>query len=255
MHFDAYAAGKHAGFEGSECYLLGCCGMTGFASMEPISHASATTFASAIMKILLCYGFCHTAVLDKVANFFGVCSEALDLLKIHRHSLSSANRNPMLVERVNHDVTKGLKIMCNERDSVRIALEAILLLLYAWNSCPVPGTDISCSLVAEGREFAFPIDYSSGKHWELTSSPTTVVSYSKELATRLSACQEVAKLLVEEQRSYHQELINARRPDPHVYSVGNIVFLRVAPLDLMPREASSISFNMHSPDHGKRLPF
>ena len=75
----------------------------------------------------------------------------------------------MLVEWVNRYVTKGLKIMCNERDSVRVALEAILLLLYAMNSCPVPGADISCSLVAAvGREFAFLIDYSSGKHWELT---------------------------------------------------------------------------------------
>ena len=83
MHFDAYATGKHTGFEGSECYLLGCCGMTGFACMEPITHASATTFASAIMKILLCYGFFHTAVLDKDAKFFGVCSEALDLLQIN----------------------------------------------------------------------------------------------------------------------------------------------------------------------------
>ena len=82
--------------------------------------------------------------------------------------------------------------MCNERDSVRVALKAILLLLYACNSCPVPGTDISRSLVAVVREFAFPINYSSGKHWELKSSPTTVVSYSKELATSLSACQEVA---------------------------------------------------------------
>ncbi len=102
--------------------------------------------------------------------------------------------------------------MCNERDSVRVALEAILLLLYAWNSCPVPGTDISRSLVAIGREFAFPIDYSSGKHWELTSSP----------------CQEIAKLLVEEQRSYHRELINAHRPDPHIYSIGNFAFARRA---------------------------
>ncbi len=85
----------------------------------------------------------------------------------------------MLVERVNRYVTKGLKIMCNERDSVQIALEAMLPLLYEWNSCPVPGTDISHSLVAIGREFAFPIDYSSGKHWELTLSPATVVSYSK----------------------------------------------------------------------------
>jgi hypothetical protein len=70
MHFDAYAAGKHAGFEGSECYLLGCYGTTGFACMEPISHASATSFSSAIMKILLRYGFCHTAVLDKDATSF-----------------------------------------------------------------------------------------------------------------------------------------------------------------------------------------
>ena len=46
MHFDAYATGKHADFEGSKRYLLGCCGMTGFACMEPISHATATTFAS-----------------------------------------------------------------------------------------------------------------------------------------------------------------------------------------------------------------
>ena len=45
MHFDAYAADKHVGFEGSEFYLLGCCGMTGFACMEPIAHASATNFS------------------------------------------------------------------------------------------------------------------------------------------------------------------------------------------------------------------
>jgi hypothetical protein len=130
----------------------------------------------------------------------------------------------MLVEQVDWYLNKGLRIMCNERDSVRVALEAILLLLYAWNSCPVPGMDISCSLVAVGHKFAFPIDFSSGKLWELTSSASTVVSYSKELATGLSACCEVAKLLVQEQRSYHWEYINARRPDPQFYSIGNIVF-------------------------------
>ena len=118
--------------------------------MEPITHASATTFSSAIMKILLRYGFYHTAVLDKDAKFFGVCSETFDLLQINQYVLLSANHNPMLVERVNRYVTKGLKIMCNERNSVRVALEAILLLLYAWNSCPVHGTDISRSLVAVG---------------------------------------------------------------------------------------------------------
>ena len=180
------------------------------------------------MKILLRYGFCHTAVLDKDTKFYGVCREALDLLQINCHVLSGANHNPMLVERDNRYLTKGLKIMCNERDLVRIANEAILLLLYAWNSCPVPGTDISRSLVAVGREFAFPIDYFSEKHWELTSSPSTVVTYSKELATRLSACREVAELLLQEQRAYHRELINARRPNPRVYSIGDIVFAQCA---------------------------
>ena len=87
--------------------------------------------------------------------------------------------------------------MCNERDSVRVALEAIFLLLYAWNSYPVPGTDISRSLVALGQEFAFSIDFSSRNHWKLTSWPSTVVPYSQELVTCLSACREVAEILVE----------------------------------------------------------
>jgi hypothetical protein len=224
IHFNAYSAGKHSSFEGSDVYLIGCCGMCSFACMEPVTKPSATTFASAIMKILLRHGFCHTPVLDKDSEFYGVCRKALDLLQINCHVLLGANHNPMLIERVNRYLTKGLKIMCNKQDSVRIACEAILLLLYAWKSCPVPGTDISCSLVAIGRKFAFPIDYSSGKHWELTLSQSTVVTYSKELATWLSACREVAKLLVQEQRAYHRELINAWHPNPCVYSISDIVF-------------------------------
>jgi hypothetical protein len=187
MHFDAYHAGKHQSFEGHDCYLVGCCGMTTFACVEMVTRPSATTFASAIMKILLRYGICATAVLDKDSKFFGVCREALDLLQIHCHVLSGNNHNPMLVERVNRYLNKGLKIMSAERDTVRVAMESILLLLYAWNSCPIAGTDISRSLVAVGREFAFPIDYSTSKHHELTSTPDAVVTYSKDLATRLKA--------------------------------------------------------------------
>ena len=98
MHFDAYKARNHKSFEGHDCYLIGCCGMTAFACGEPISCPSAKTFASAIMKILLQYGICTTAVLDKESKFFGVCRQALDLLQISCHVLSSANHNGMLVE-------------------------------------------------------------------------------------------------------------------------------------------------------------
>jgi hypothetical protein len=53
-------------------------------------------------------------------------------------------------------------------------------------------------------------------------------SYSKDLAVCLSALREVAQLLVQEHQAYHCKYINSRRPDPRIYSVGNIVFARHA---------------------------
>ncbi len=55
-----------------------------------------------------------------------------------------------------------------------------------------------------------------------------VDTYSKQLAKRLTACREVAMLLVREQREWHRALINSRRCDPCVYSPGDIVFARRA---------------------------
>ena len=46
-------AGAHSGFDGSETYIIACCGMCSFGTLEPITGANATTFASAIMKIQL----------------------------------------------------------------------------------------------------------------------------------------------------------------------------------------------------------
>jgi hypothetical protein len=41
LFIDVYSAGKHSRFDGLEVYLIACCGMTGFASMEPIQHANS----------------------------------------------------------------------------------------------------------------------------------------------------------------------------------------------------------------------
>ncbi len=217
LHVDAYMAGFHPGFEGSEMYLLACCGMCTFGTLEPLSGANATTFASAIMKIQLRYGFCHTSI-------FGQGQKILRCLLRGFRSTQSQLPCPLRGQSQPHACwcfcryfNKGLTIMCNKCDTVQVALECLLLLLYAWNSCPVPGTDISRSLVAVGCKFAFPIDYSSGKHWQLTSSPATVESYSKELATHRSTCCKVANLLVMEQCKWHRALINSCHPDPCVY--------------------------------------
>ena len=114
----------------------------------------------------------------------------------------------MLVERVNRYLNMGLKIMMNKGGLVQVAMEAILLLLYAWNSAPIPGTDLLHCFVALGQEFQFPIDFSSKKHFKLTSPRTTIASYSRDLATHLSTLRGVAELLVKEQRAYHCEHIH-----------------------------------------------
>jgi hypothetical protein len=227
LFVDAYKVGDHASFEGDEAYVISCCGMMGFAAMEPVKHATSQIFASAVMKIQLRFGR-HTIVLDKDSKFFGAFKEACDLLQMNCHVLSGGNHNPMLVERVNRYLNKGLKVMANERGLVHITMEAILLLLYAWNSAPIPGADLSRCFVALGRKFQFPINFSADKHWELTFTPAMVKSYSKSLAINLQASHEIAKILVEEQRAWHCEFINACRPDPKVYSVDNIVFARWA---------------------------
>jgi hypothetical protein len=210
LHINGYQAGKVSGFEGSTHYLVACCGMCTFAAIEPILNANSTPYASGIMKIILCYGFCHTILLDKDSNFFGICCKALDLLKINYHILSGGNHNPMLVERINRYLNQGLRIMCNKSNSNCVALEAILFLIYSWNSCLVPGMDISRSMIAVGRKFAFPTYFSTGKHAELYSAPGSIVSYSKELASRLDACSKVAMLLIKEQQCWHCKLINSR---------------------------------------------
>jgi hypothetical protein len=74
----------------------------------------------------------------------------------------------------------------------------------------------------------FPIDFSSGKHWQLTSSPATIDTYSKQLAMQLSACCEVAELLVHEQSEWLWALIKSWRQNLHVYSPGDIVFAQHA---------------------------
>ena len=84
------------------------------------------------------------------------------------------------------------------------------------------------ALLPSAANSLFNINFSVGAHAELTSAPGAVASYSHDLAERLEACRDIAQLLVWEQRCWHRELINAYRPDPRIYSIGDIVFARRA---------------------------
>ena len=81
-------------------------------------------------------------------------------------------------------------------------------------------------MVVCGCNFAFPIDFSSTTAVRLTSSKKWIESYAAHQAKLLQCGRAIAKLLVQEVRDYHRERVNALRPDPRVYSIGDKVFAR-----------------------------
>ena len=188
MHLDAYQAGAMTTYQGSSAYVVGACNMTSFGMIEGVAECNSTTFATALMQFQLRYGFFHTIVLDKDSKFYSTFRDAAELLKINTHTLSRANHDPMLVERLNRYLNKFLKIFVAEHNGdARAAYEGLLMALYAWNCAPVPGTDISRCLMVTGREWKFPIDFSKEKHYELMSKPSQTLSFAKRQAIVLSA--------------------------------------------------------------------
>lgn len=53
-------------------------------------------------------------------------------------------------------------------------------------------------------------------------------NYARDQAKLLEASRNLAKVLIEEHRSYHRELVNSNREDPRIYRKGDIVFARRA---------------------------
>ena len=97
-------------------------------------------------------------------------------------------------------------------------------LLYAWNSAPIAGTNLSRSLVAIGHKFSFPIDLLASKHLELTSSLESVQSYAKTQAELVNASRDITKVLLKEHHAYYRDLVNSRRHDRHLFKEGDVVF-------------------------------
>jgi hypothetical protein len=150
----------------------------------------------------------------------------MNLLQINLHVASGGNHDPVLTERFHVFANKSLSLFCNERDSIRVAAEGLQLCKYAWNSAPVVGTDISRSLVCVGREFKFPIEYTSAAHVNLSLDPSATTSFAQVQETVLSQSREIFRILIHEHRAWHREYINSSRPDPLIYEVNDLVFAR-----------------------------
>ena len=80
-----------------------------------------------------------------------------------------------------------------------------------------------------GREFNYPIDYTTNAHWNLTASmPKTIKLYTGQLTACLDLCCKIAHLLVHEHCALHRKLVNSHCPESHIFAVGNIVFASCA---------------------------
>ncbi len=73
---------------------------------------------------------------------------------------AGGNHNTMLVKRFNKFLNAGMRVFNNNRDTNKVFVEGAETLTYAWNSCPVVGTDLSRSLLTVGCAYHFPIDLS-----------------------------------------------------------------------------------------------
>eukprot|EP00957_Ditylum_brightwellii_P173346 13198077-Ditylum_brightwellii.AAC.1 len=119
----------------------------GFIALEPLTTVNAQEFACSLFTIMLRYRISQLVITDPDTKFKGEFKEAMEMLKIKHHMASRGHHNAVLVERFNVFLNSSLTIFNNGRKSNRPFVEGAHLSVYAWNSAPVVGTDISRSLL------------------------------------------------------------------------------------------------------------
>jgi hypothetical protein len=137
------------------------------------------------------------------------------------------NHNAILVERFNRYLNSGLRVFIGDRGPNRVFLEGAQTLTYAWNSCPVLGTDLSRSLLTVGREFKFPIDFEADRRVRFEISDHEKKLFAEGLTDLLMKSREIYTLLITEHRAAHREYRNAQIHHPREFKVDDIVFTNV----------------------------
>ena len=226
IHADVYTIGSELGFSGHKNFMVVICGLCTFACQEPLREMNSTTFADAIMKIMLANGLAHTIIVDKDSKFMGVFAQTIKLLQINFHVASGGNHDPVFTERLFVYYNKSLKIIGISLGTNRSSTQSVALINYAYNSAPVTGTDIVRSQIAVGRIFHYPIDYATEESVNITFGVSSVENFATEQRKLLTCSREIFRVLIQETRSWHREYINKNRPDPIQYSIGDIVFVR-----------------------------
>jgi hypothetical protein len=227
VHADAWVPGKTESFHGFTRLMIGVDHMTGFAAIEPMKEMNSSSFARSVYVILLRYRLSHTVITNPDSKFKGQFKEAFAILRIHHHLSTRGHHAAILVEQFNRFLNAGFCVFNNDQDSNRVFVEGAQTLTYAWNSCPVIGTDLSQSLLTVGREFHFPIDFETNRQVSYDISNEEKKLFADNLTDLLLKSREVYLLLISEHQAAHHEYRNAQINNPREFKVKDIVFTNV----------------------------
>jgi hypothetical protein len=122
-------------------------------------------------------------------------------------------------------LNSSIIIFNNNCKSNRVFVEGAMMCCYAWNAAPIAGTDLSRALLVLGREFHFPINFTTRQHLTFNVTKSGMQSYASNMLDLLEKCQQVYKLLIYEQQTYHWELWNSQIHHLRKVKIGTVCLL------------------------------
>jgi hypothetical protein len=228
LHVNLWAPGNIANYRGDTYLLNAMFDLTGFVLVSATSNIIAHDLRRLFVQdVLLKIGFCGVVVVDDGSTFKGLFKTVCLMLGLSFHVAAKGNHKAVGVEHFHRFLNKAVAIAANDRGTPTVFVEAAHTATYAWNSSPINGTGIICSVPAVGRPSRFPFDLSLCP----TPTPTTDQATDVHAFLRLASpttqfAEQVLRLLTEDRRAAHRAHINDTR-SPISYDVGDLVMATV----------------------------
>jgi len=151
LHVNLWAPGSLTDYHGNTYLLAGMCDLTGFVVQTAVTSITSHDLARIFyQEFLLKFRMCGMVVIDAGSSFLAVFEAMCVALSIRFHAAAKGNHKAVSVECYFRFINKAVTIAINDRDDPTVWVPASMTACYAWNSGPIDGTDILCSVAAIG---------------------------------------------------------------------------------------------------------
>jgi len=229
LHIDLWIPGHHTDPNGYIALMNTMCDMSQFVVVVPVPNESSATLASFFMQhVLMKFGLCQLVVLDDGISFKGAFIAMCDALNLNYDVLAKRIHKGLTVKHFHRFLNKSITISTEDCGTNDVFVPAGIATGYAWNSVPIDGTDILCSIPTIGRELYFLIDINLSALPKLAhNSGQAALDYLKLTDSSRHFSSSILKILIEDRGTAHAERINNNR-NIVVLEPGDIVMARTA---------------------------